>query len=280
MSLSMPYSNLTFILPSPQLRLTMSLTVIFMEMTNETHFLLPVMTAVVVARLTADACMDSLYHNLMQLKYLPYLPDEIHTKECLELHSAKDVMSTPAVTVPLFGPVLEIARVMLASTHSAFPVVEPGQKGEVFKGVILRNHVYSILAREELFVDPPVGVTFTSSASLSLSRSTAAPAPAGSGGGGGSSTSSSSSSSSRYKKAPFNREHSLIMNEVNRKKYGGVLGPELMSNLDDRLPPRSTSPTPSSLPPSSDADTSNREALISRLMSSPESHNKWVNLSP
>ena len=251
----------------------MSLTVIFMEMTNETHFLLPVMTAVVVARLTADACMDSLYHNLMQLKYLPYLPDELHTKECLELHSAKDVMSTPAVTVPLFGPVLEIARVMLASTHSAFPVVEPGQKGEVFKGVILRNHVYSILAREELFVDPPVGVTFTSSASLSLSRSTAA--PAGSGGGGG-----SSSSSSSYKKAPFNREYSLKMNEANRKKYGGVLGPELMSNLDDRLPPRSTSPTPSSLPPSSDADISNREALILRLMSSPESHNKWVNLSP
>lgn len=70
-------------------RLTMSLTVIMIELTNETHFLLPLMTAVMVARWTADAISDSLYHCLIQLKCLPFLPDEPHTAKCLELHSVR-----------------------------------------------------------------------------------------------------------------------------------------------------------------------------------------------
>lgn len=133
-------------------RLTMSLVVIIMEMTNETHFLLPIMTAVVAAKLTADSIMDSLYHNLMQLKCLPYLSDELHAHACLELHSVKEVMSSPAVTLPLFGSVQDMAQTLLSSNHSAFPVVEPGATGHVFKGIILRNHVTCILAKEELYV--------------------------------------------------------------------------------------------------------------------------------
>lgn len=87
-----------------------------------------------VARWTADTIMESLYHCLIQLKCLPFLPDELHTKECLELHSVKEVMSGPAVTLPLFGPVADVARALTESRHSAFPVVEPGlQGGDVFK---------------------------------------------------------------------------------------------------------------------------------------------------
>lgn len=114
-------------------RLTMSLTVIMIEITNETHFLLPVMTAVVVAKLTADSIMESLYHNLIQLKCLPYLSDELHAHTCLELHTVKEVMSSPAVTLPLFGSVQEVAQVLTEGSHSAFPVIEPGKEGDVFK---------------------------------------------------------------------------------------------------------------------------------------------------
>jgi len=87
-----------------------------------------------VARWTADGLIDSLYHCLIQLKCLPFLPDELYTKECLELHSVCEVMSAPVVTLPLFGPVAEIARALTESRHSAFPVVEPGLQGsDVFK---------------------------------------------------------------------------------------------------------------------------------------------------
>jgi chloride channel 7 len=133
-------------------RLTMSLTVIMIEITNETHFLLPVMTAVVVAKLTADCCMESLYHCLIQFKCLPYLADELHAHVCLELHAVKEVMSNPAVSLPVYGSVAEIASLMVGNNHSAFPVTEKGTAGPVFKGTILRNHVTCILAREDLFV--------------------------------------------------------------------------------------------------------------------------------
>jgi len=265
-------------------RLTMSLTVIFMEITNETHFLLPVMTAIVVARLTADACMEPLYHKLMHLKYLPFLPDELHATACLELSAVKDVMSAPAVTVPLFGPVSKVARVMLASTHSAFPVVEPGSHGEVFKGVILRNHVYSILAREELFVDPPTSATLSLSSSMPLSPSFGG-VPSTSEGDGDAETSSIEGAIPKI----AIRRLSVKMDATNRIKYGSVINPELMANLDDRLPPVSVYPdlplsttsaaTPTAMRPT-DADAINREALIARLMSFPEFDTKWVNLSP
>lgn len=137
-------------------RLTMSLTVIMIEITNETHFLLPVMTAVMVAKLTADSIMESLYHCLMQLKCLPYLSDELHAHACLELHSVKEVMSRPAATLPLFGPVSEVAKKMMESNHSAFPVVEAGEHGDVFKVFIVMSIslVFSLIATSYHFRFP------------------------------------------------------------------------------------------------------------------------------
>ena len=54
-------------------RLTMSLTVIMMEITNDIHFLLPIMVAIMVAKLVADSSTHSLYHALIELKCIPFL---------------------------------------------------------------------------------------------------------------------------------------------------------------------------------------------------------------
>lgn len=210
-------------------RLTMSLTVIMIEITNETHFLLPVMTAVVVAKLTADSCMESLYHCLIQFKCLPYLADELHAHVCLELHPVKEVMSTPAVSLPVFGSVAEIAAKLTGNSHSAFPVTEPGSHGPAFRGTILRNHVMCILAREDLFVT----MTPDEGASHVLPR-----------------------------------QESVQIDENNKQRYG-ILGPEELANLDDKLPKFQISAT----------DTGDREAMVARL-ASPEYRDKFVNLSP
>lgn len=92
------------------------------------------MRTVMVARWTADTLIEPLYHCLIQLKCLPFLPDELHTTKCLELHSVREVMSRSCVTLPLFGPSADIARALTESRHSAFPVVEPGlEGGDVYK---------------------------------------------------------------------------------------------------------------------------------------------------
>lgn len=64
------------------------------------------------------------------------------------------------------------------------------------------------------------------------------------------------------------RQLSVQITEQNRAKYG-VLGPELLANLDDKLPKSQMSET----------DTGDRDALVARL-TSPEYEMKWVNLSP
>ncbi len=115
-------------------RLTFSLAVVMIEITDETHFLLPIMTAVMVGKWTADSLIDSLYHNLIELKCFPFLSDQPHVEECLDLHAVEDVMARDVVTIPEIGTVAAMAQVLASCKHRAFPVVEATSSGaEVFK---------------------------------------------------------------------------------------------------------------------------------------------------
>ena len=55
-------------------RMTISLTVIVVELSGELHYLLPIMAAIVVAKHTADRLCPPLYHALLHLDAIPYLP--------------------------------------------------------------------------------------------------------------------------------------------------------------------------------------------------------------
>ena len=71
---------------------------------------------------------------------------------------------------------------MASNNHRAFPVVEQTSSGaEVFKGIILRNHVLSILAKEALFMDEDSPAVLAKAPSLAFEPAGAA----GEGGGGG-----------------------------------------------------------------------------------------------
>lgn len=54
-------------------RLTVSLTVIMLELSNDLHFLLPVMTGIMIAKWVADFTTHSLYHALLEVKAVPFL---------------------------------------------------------------------------------------------------------------------------------------------------------------------------------------------------------------
>ena len=150
-------------------RLTFSLAVVMIEITDETHFLLPIMTAVMVGKWTADSLIESLYHNLIELKCFPFLSDQPHVEECLDLHKVEDVMGREVVTIPEIGTVASMAQVLASCNHRAFPVVEVTTNGtEVFRGIILRNHVFSILAKERLFMEEDNPVVVSKMPSLAM----------------------------------------------------------------------------------------------------------------
>lgn len=106
--------------------------------------------------------------------------------------------------------------------------------------MILRNHVICILAREDLFVDPPTGTT--------PQQEQHAPA---------------------LDSAGVGRQFSLQITEQNRDKYRSVLDNAVIANLDDKLPKVQLS----------EADSGDREALVARL-AAPAYQMEWVNLSP
>ena len=100
-------------------RLTMSLTVIMVEITNDIHQLLLIMISIMVAKWTGDLLTHPLYHALLEFKCIPFLaPEPILLKADgsvlnLDLFTAQDAMTHPVKTVNIFASVHSIAKILL-----------------------------------------------------------------------------------------------------------------------------------------------------------------------
>ena len=57
-------------------RLTMSLAVIMVEITNDIQFLLLIIVAILFAKWTGDYFTHSIYHSLLEFKCIPFLDAE------------------------------------------------------------------------------------------------------------------------------------------------------------------------------------------------------------
>ncbi|XP_041376140.1 chloride channel protein C-like [Gigantopelta aegis] len=138
-------------------RLTMAVTVIMMELTNDIQVLLPVMVAVMVSKWVGDFFTHPIFHAHLELKCIPFLETEprvtIAKKSIqLELYAAKDVMSTPVVTINRIAEVSLLADLLLSTTHGGFPVVKKDRNGEdVFYALITRLELAVLLMNEDLF---------------------------------------------------------------------------------------------------------------------------------
>jgi chloride channel 7 len=129
-------------------RLTVALTVIMLEITNDVRFLLPIMLSVMVAKWTADSVTHPLYHAIIELKCLPFLSPDValHAAQggALETHQACELLdrAAPVRTVPLQGACGALARTLLDSAHGAYPAVSA--EGH-FVGAVTRRHLLAAL---------------------------------------------------------------------------------------------------------------------------------------
>ena len=144
-------------------RLTLSLAVIVMEMTNEVHFLLPLLIAIMVAKWVADALEHALYHSLLEFKNVPFLPSEPFGGTTLDMLAVRDIMCQgPVICVkevrqcacmaPFSAPtdqfvhpqtetLINATNTLRKTKFHAFPVVRPSSEGDVFVGMITREHL-------------------------------------------------------------------------------------------------------------------------------------------
>ena len=127
-------------------RMTISLTVILLETTNNIKYLLPIMIVLMIAKFVGDCFNISLYDMHVELNALPFV--ESHPPQDLSKLCASDVMAKPVVTFPLKPKRKEVRKVLESTSHNGFPVVD--EDGH-FLGMILRNQLVLLLNRDCFF---------------------------------------------------------------------------------------------------------------------------------
>ncbi|XP_061304500.1 chloride channel protein C-like [Pezoporus flaviventris] len=160
-------------------RLTISLTVIMVEITNDVQSLLLIMLAVMVAKMVGDLFNASLYSSLLKLKCIPYLDVEPFVSYRrkwlnLELFSASDVMEPGVKVLHLKENVASLAQLLASTSHGGFPVVcrpKPEDPG-VFQGTIKRFELCMLLENEHIFEPEANDESFSSSHLLSYEKIT------------------------------------------------------------------------------------------------------------
>eukprot|EP00731_Ephydatia_muelleri_P014853 Em0008g573a len=104
-------------------RMTISLTVLFIESTQQVSFGLPIMVTVMVAKWVGDLFGGGIHHIGINLKKLPFLDREIQQK--IDKLTAEDIMSSRVSYLYPITRVRSIEQLLRNTAYSAFPVITP-----------------------------------------------------------------------------------------------------------------------------------------------------------
>ncbi|KDP44103.1 hypothetical protein JCGZ_05570 [Jatropha curcas] len=127
------------------MRMTVSLCVILLELTNDLLLLPLVMLVLLVSKTVADNFNKGVYDQIVKLKGLPYM--EAHAEPYMRHLSAQDVLSGPLVTFSGVEKVGNIIRALRTTGHNGFPVIDepPFSDAPELCGVVLRSHLLVLL---------------------------------------------------------------------------------------------------------------------------------------
>uniref|UniRef100_A0A7N8X1N1 Chloride channel protein n=1 Tax=Mastacembelus armatus TaxID=205130 RepID=A0A7N8X1N1_9TELE len=118
-------------------RMTISLTVILIESTNEITYGLPIMITLMVAKWTGDFFNKGIYDIHIQLRGVPLL--EWETEVEMDKLTASDIMETNLTYVYPHTRVQSLVSILRTTVYHAFPVVTENRQNErdFMKGNIL-----------------------------------------------------------------------------------------------------------------------------------------------
>ncbi|KAK1677078.1 hypothetical protein QYE76_037926 [Lolium multiflorum] len=133
-------------LMSGSMRMTVSLCVIFLELTNNLLLLPMTMFVLLIAKTVGDAFNPSIYEIILDLKGLPFLEPnpEPWMKDITvgELAAAKP----RAISLQVVERVSTIVHVLRNTGHNGFPVVDRPRPGlSELHGLVLRSHLVAVL---------------------------------------------------------------------------------------------------------------------------------------
>lgn len=137
------------------MRMTVSLCVIMVEITNNLKLLPLIMLVLLISKAVGDFFNEGLYEVQAQLRGIPLL--DSRPKQVMRNMSAKDACKNQkVVSLPRVSRIVDIISVLRSNKHNGFPVVDRGQNGEsLVIGLILRSHLLVLLQSKVDFQNSP-----------------------------------------------------------------------------------------------------------------------------
>ncbi|KAE9620971.1 putative chloride channel, voltage gated [Lupinus albus] len=127
------------------MRMTVSLGVILLELTNDLLLLPLVMLTLLVSKTVADSFNKGVYEQILHIKGLPYL--EAHAEPYMRNLVALDVVTGPLITFSGIEKVGNIIHILESTNHNGFPVIDepPFSETPELCGIVLRSHLLVLL---------------------------------------------------------------------------------------------------------------------------------------
>ncbi|KAJ8447756.1 hypothetical protein Cgig2_015119 [Carnegiea gigantea] len=127
------------------MRMTVSLCVILLELTNDLLLLPLVMLVLLISKTVADIFNKGVYDQIVKLKGLPFM--EAHPEPYMKHLMAGDVVSGPLIKFSGVEKVETIVHALQGTTHNGFPVISepPFTDAPELCGLVLRSHLLVLL---------------------------------------------------------------------------------------------------------------------------------------
>lgn len=131
------------------MRMTVSLCIILLELTNNLYMLPLVMLVLLISKTVADAFNSGVYDQIVHMKGFPYL--EAHAEPYMRHLTAGDVVTGPLVSFSGIERVGNIFQILKNTKHNGFPVIDepPFSEAPVLCGLVLRSHLLVLLRSRE-----------------------------------------------------------------------------------------------------------------------------------
>ncbi|KAM2728516.1 hypothetical protein EV1_000003 [Malus domestica] len=127
------------------MRMTVSLCIILLELTNDLLLLPLVMLVLLISKTVADNFNKGIYDQIVKIKGLPYL--EAHAEPYMRQLVTADVATGPLVTFSGIEKVGRILDALRTTGHNGFPVIDepPFSDAPELCGLVLRSHLLILL---------------------------------------------------------------------------------------------------------------------------------------
>ncbi|RAL54358.1 hypothetical protein DM860_001486 [Cuscuta australis] len=138
------------------MRMTVSLCVIMVEISNNLKFLPLIMLVLLISKAVGDAFNEGLYEEQAKLRGIPLL--ESKPKHQMHYMTVKEVSRNQKVVYfPRIVKVADIVSILQSNRHNGFPVIDHSRNGETLViGLILRSHLLVLLQSKVDFQHNPL----------------------------------------------------------------------------------------------------------------------------